>query len=97
MELDRASAIVADCSRHVFWAQGIADESPPGLGAYTLAELLEANHVVRDAPDHHQVFCDDRLVAALYTLYHYDAADADAIDPIARCPGKALCCVAVQG
>jgi hypothetical protein len=40
--------------------------------------------------------CDDRLVSALYTLYHFDGdQNGGRVEPIALANGKALICIRV--
>jgi len=95
MDLDHARAIVNACARHVLWRQGLQPDPPPSLGDYSLAELVEANHLMRA---NGSANCDDRLVAALYVAYHWHAhePDDDQIDPVAvSCHGAGVVVVRV--
>jgi len=96
MSAERAQEIAGRCNLHVFWWSGAADGPPPSLAEYSLAELLEANHIVRD--EGVRCRCDDRLVAALYAVYHYDPEDAShgRVSAIARAPGSALLCIRTE-
>jgi len=97
-EFQRALDITDACVRNHYWMMGIIQEEPPSLADYTLLELVEANHAI--AKDEGQVnpdgsrsipiHCDDRLVAALYTAYHFDPSDQDDIDPIVKLPDRVL-------
>lgn len=85
MTLDRAKKIVSDCVAHVWYREALTTDPPPSLAEYTLQELLDANRLVagplgkeRDEENKSttvSMHCDDRLVAALYVLYHYPAVD----------------------
>lgn len=103
--IKKARVIVANCVHHRMHDMGILEEPPPSLEDYSLRELLDANHLVRDLnterPDgpsdySHQTMCDDRLIAALYTAYHYEAQPESQVEPIVNVGNKALCCVRVK-
>lgn len=97
MSQERASTIVRACVANKLYSMGLDDELPLPLHDYSLSDLLKANHMIATAnknSDSHQMVCDDRLVAALYTIQNYEASPLDDMDPIARIDGKALCCVA---
>ena len=76
------SAMVA----HSMFAMGLREARPPSLARYTLRQMLDATEFVA-AEDKAAVsvngsktirmVCDPRLVAALYTLYHYEAQDPE--------------------
>ncbi len=78
MTLERARELagqITNCAhkRIVGWTDG------PGLPDVPLAEMLEANRMVREAASVKTptgrliaVTCDDRLVAALYVLENYE-------------------------
>ena len=96
MDIETAKKITGECIKNMYAGMGIGEDqdNPPDLTSYELDELLEANHTVRDDKDCHQMMCDDRLVAALYTLYHYEA-ESENIDPIIRVGDKALICLLI--
>lgn len=105
MELERARDITGACLAHTYYRMGFIEEEPPSLEDYSLRELLDANHRVDeenkkfsvDGKKRIQVICADRLVAALYTLYHYQAELPDSgVEPIAEIEGKVLCCIQVK-
>lgn len=103
MDLDRAKRITGWCIANKMVTMGVGDDSVPDLDGISLAELLEANHMVKadngekneDGTTSMQMFCDDRLVAALYTFYNYDAESGDDIEPLVRLGDKALICIRV--
>src|SRR5262249_14680855 len=89
MSLDRAWEIVASCAAHVWFQDGADMTPPPSLEDYSLQELLDANQIVRNSSMQRieggtilDVSCDDRLVAALYVLYHYRPDDLTKVEPI---------------
>lgn len=100
MELEKAQKIVKACVAHRMYDMGVVDEEPPSLYEYSLRELLEANDRVREENENQpkegvmsfQTVCDDRLVAALYTIYHYEAERGTSIEPICMLGEKALLC-----
>lgn len=105
MDLETAKKITGECVDNKMFSMGIGDKLPPSLEDYTLLELLEANHMVRadngtkteDGKTSHALFCDDRLVAALYTFYHYeDEPPTGDIEPIVHIFNKALVCIRVD-
>ncbi|HYE20127.1 MAG TPA: hypothetical protein VEA69_16895 [Tepidisphaeraceae bacterium] len=91
MTLADARAIVSDCLTHVWYREGLRDDPPASLAGYSLAQLVEANRIVRDDPGDRQpdgttrvmMNCDDRLVAALYVATHYEPEDQRDATPIA--------------
>lgn len=90
MTFDVALEIVGKCVAHVMFKMGLEDTPPPSLVGYSLSDLVEANHLVRDHnsqrnPDGTKtlfMMCDDRLIAALYTATHYRPEPADEAEPI---------------
>lgn len=104
MDRSRAAQIVARCLAHVYYRMGAIDEPPASIEEYSLRELLDANHLIagpagttrnEDGTESIAFHCDDRLVAALYTLYHYQGEPPDGPEPIVGIDGKALFCVQV--
>jgi hypothetical protein len=99
MDLKTAKEITHKCGLHVFYLQGVTEDEPPSLAEYTLSELLEANHRVKQwnarDPDeagrkNMQIYCDDRLIAALYVTYQYEPDWPDDAQPIAMREGCVL-------
>lgn len=89
MDIERAKEITKACTAHFFYREGLQKEPPPSLAEYSLAEMLEAQQVIKAANGTGNggtstIFCDDRLVAALYVAYHYAA------DPTGDCEAKAV-------
>jgi len=83
LTLVRAREIVAAMVGHVCWEVGAMETRPQSLAALSLAEMVEANRMVRQAGAVEiegvgekvmLTACEDRLVAALYVLYHYEPA-----------------------
>jgi len=104
MDIERAEKIVGECIAHVLFRMGVTDEPPPSLAEYSLQELIDANRRVAEENDKQpttgrrtiRMKCDDRLIAALYVAYHYDANDpADGVEPIVLLPGGKAVCVAM--
>lgn len=104
MDRSHAAQIVARCIAHVYFREGVIDEPPPSLEEYSLSELVEANKLIAgpagttendDGTKSIAMHCDDRLVAALYALTHYQAEPQDDLRPIVSIPGKAICCIEV--
>jgi hypothetical protein len=85
MDHERASKIVSATNRGAFVVMGISEEIPEWLGEVSLADMIEAKRVVeeRDAnqvPDEngcksYSFKPDDRLIAAVYTLLHFEPAN----------------------
>ena len=80
MTRERAQQIVDACAAHTWYDMGIREEPPPSLQEYSLRELLEANEMMAgkdgktknpDGSTNSALHCADRMVAALYVLYHY--------------------------
>ncbi len=71
MTLERAREIVAAMTGHKYWKLGIVVAVPQSLVDLSLAEMVEANRMVREDGKKVQTVYDDRLVAALYVLYHH--------------------------
>lgn len=98
MTIEEARDIVRACTAHTMYMMGVADEQPPSLEGYTLRQLLDANDMVKEAdrnqsgdgPRTMQVVCADRLIAALYTAYHYPGDSPESIEPIAHAPGRVV-------
>jgi len=104
MNLQEARDITAACTANKMASMGIGENQPPSLADYSLEQLLVANRMVKEEPntknkdgtESMQMFCDDRLVAALYTVYHYEAEELGGdIDAIVRYGNKALICIHV--
>jgi hypothetical protein len=97
MTLEEAIKITDSCSEHFFFQEEISKKQPPSLEKYSLQELLDANRMVKeqgttknqDGSQTIRVHCDDRLVAALYCLYHYPANDPSEAEVIVSKPGGA--------
>ncbi len=101
MNIDKAQEIVDACCAHTFYKMGIREEPPPSLGAYSLRELTDANHAVAKYNDTRtdrkaSTVCDDRLIAALYALYHYPGDNAGDAEAIVIGGGCALLCVRIS-
>lgn len=105
MDRSHAAQIVARCIAHVYFREGVVDEPPASIEEYSLSELVEANQLIAgpagttendDGTKSIAMHCDDRLTAALYALYHYQAEPQDDIRSIVEIPGKALCCVEMK-
>jgi hypothetical protein len=91
MTRERAQQIVDACAAHTWYDMGIREELPPSLQEYSLRELLDANEMMSgpvgksqnpDGSTNTSLHCADRMVAALYVLYHYPAdkpGDAESI------------------
>ncbi len=103
--MELAGKIVAACLSHVWYQQELSDEPPTSLAQYSLRELLEANALVATSPRERDeekktttiaLHCDDRLIAALYVLYHYPASRADDLDAIAINPKAVVLVLARQ-
>lgn len=96
MTLERAHEIVAACTRNALYRLAVGvDADLPKLEAYSLRDMLDANHLVaaenaKPGAGRVVAVCDDRLVAALYALHHYEASPIDEAMPIAACPDKSL-------
>lgn len=103
MDQERAEQIVADCIRFEMFAMGIGGEGakPPDLD-YSLAELLEANHCLKKSIKNPNgtttihMTCDDRLIAALYVLKHYEASAPDSVEPIVHDGEKAVAVISIR-
>lgn len=83
MTEEQAKEIVVDCVSNALYGQDWMKNKPtPSLAKYSLSELVEANHIVRDIQDDSRlwVHCDDRIIAALYTIYHHDAGNVVTVD-----------------
>ena len=104
MDLEEAGPIVSACIAHTLHQAGATEELPPSLEKYSLQELIDANHRVAEENAKPMVngkggmrlMCDDRLVAALYTLYHYEGCQLDEVRPIAATENKEVCCLVVE-
>lgn len=81
MTPERAREIVAAIADRSFMAMGISDKSP-SLEGVSLVDMLEAATVVEQANREAKtvdgmrtfhVVPDDRLIAAVYALEHYDS------------------------
>ncbi len=80
MTLGRAREIVAAMVGHVCWEVGAMETKPQSLADLSLAEMVEANRIVCEigaveieaGAKEVRTVCEDRLIAALYVLYHYE-------------------------
>ena len=77
MTREQAFEIVGRMMQFVFYREGLREEPPAPL-EYSLADMIEANRIVRETKDkvaerctRSYMHCDDRLTAALYVLHHY--------------------------
>lgn len=93
MTRERAQQIVDACAAHTWYDMGIREEPPPSLEEYSLRELLEANEMMAgqdgktknpDGSTNSTLHCDDRLVAALYVLYHYPPNEPGNVECVAH-------------
>lgn len=91
MTRERAQQIVDACAAHAWYHMGIREEPPPSLQEYSLRDLLEANEMMAgedgnfknpDGSTNSALHCDDRLVAALYVLYHYPPNKPGNVEPV---------------
>ena len=102
--LPMARKIAADCTANVTYSMGLSEDPPPSLRDYSLHELVTANHLVanhrrtknEDGTESFQVTCDDRVIAALYTAYNYEAESGRTAQPIVIVGHKALICIRVE-
>lgn len=103
MTYERACEIVEACTANgVYQMLGATNGEPvPSLAEFTLAEMVEAQRVVRQTENDRQkadglprsfhVVCDDRLVAALYVAQNYPACSPDAAESVCLLPdGRAV-------
>lgn len=90
MSIERATELVELCNLHVFHSMGIVDEQPQTLQDVSLADLVEANRLVRESPDLTMVHCDDRITAAIYVAYHYRGDDISAVEPVVTVGRRAV-------
>jgi len=106
MTPERAREIVDKCNAHIWYGMGISENVPPSLAEYSLAELMAANHMMAGeagTTDNHDgtkslaVHCDDRLVAALYVLYHYPAQPPSAVETVVNNDKAGIVVVRVDG
>lgn len=77
-------------------------EMLPRLKYYSLKEMIEASEIVRDHPaeeyvgedgknyTRHMMNLDDRLIAAMYTFFHYQSDPSDECNPIVSYKGEGL-------
>lgn len=93
MDYERAVEIVGACVQNgVYHMLGDNGRPVPSIASYSLAEMVEANRIVREVdlatqepgsgPRTIHMTCDDRLTAALYVAAHFpgsDPADPDII------------------
>jgi hypothetical protein len=104
MDGEQAKRLVAMMTEHAFYTQGIIDKQPQNISGFTLAEMLYANRYVENLnknakPDPAgkktiQLVCDDRLIAAIYVLYHYGYSIP--IRPIVIMDGRCVCIAPVS-
>ena len=87
---ERAHEINSAMLRASMWAMGFGGDECPDLSEYSLREMLDAGVIVSDErPSSGKIecICDDRMVAALYTLTHWHTSR---YDPVVRFENKAL-------
>jgi hypothetical protein len=89
MDETQAIEITDACMEHVLFREGIRTAAPRSLANYSLRELLDANETIANGTKA-RMHCDQRLVAALYVAYHYDAQDPAELDAVALKPGAAV-------
>lgn len=99
MTIERAKEIVGRMLDVRYAAMGIPGRTFPEPLDCSLAEMVEANRIVAEFREPTEngyrtlgMHCADRLIAAIYTLWHYDPDR----EPIAWIPhGRVAKCVAV--
>lgn len=88
MSMERAEQINSACAFHYFFAQGIkTDQLPPSIDEYSLAELVQARDLISnrepvvdaDGNKHITATCDDRFLAALYTVSNFEGTDPEEV------------------
>lgn len=102
MAYERAVEIVEACTANgVYHMLGDRGREVPSLKDYSLADMVEAQRVVRETEDaarkpdgvsrsFHMV-CADRLVAALYVAHHFPGEDAENPEAVCLLPdGRAV-------
>lgn len=91
MTLELAKQIVSECMAHVWFRESLRTEPPPSLKKYSLRDLLDANSLIAGYPGNRNeesktttvmMHCDDRLIAALYILYHYPPSEPEDLEVI---------------
>lgn len=91
MDIERAKEICAAINKGAMIVMGFGGEIPKWLDDVSLAEMVEAAHMVEamgveTQPDGSKIvtmYPDDRLVAAVYTLLNFEADDPDdGVEPI---------------
>ncbi len=99
MNIERAREINSAMLNAALYKDGLVAVCPD-LSRYSLLEMVQAGPMVRadddpSQPGRYTMVCDDRLVAALYTLCHFQAEvpSVDGIEPIVVDQAKALVCV----
>lgn len=110
MTLDQALTINKACVDHQMWQMGVLQEPSPQMAlisTLSLPDLLQARDMVRQHDDtkpadangckSFSVISDDRLLAALYTLYHYEpqAQNGDGLEPVVGAPRRVLLVLAM--
>jgi hypothetical protein len=86
MTAERADEINAAMVAHTMFEMGLRPDPPPSLAGYTLQEMLEAGKIVaaeddaKPCPKAVRTVCAERMVAALYTMTHYDPSDLEHIN-----------------
>jgi len=109
MTLERAREIVGHMVRITMHTEGVplAPAEQPDLAVLrevSLAEMVEANRMAREAPKEWEaqpdgskrrlihITCDDRLTAAIYAALHYEAEEITGrpLEPIVRIGDNAL-------
>lgn len=103
IELQKARVIVRAMTGWKFIEIGLREGPLPDLEQYSLEEMLTAAHMIRDFGEVRNgdgttsimVRPDDRFIAALYCLVHFQADEQDDVEPIVAGHGKALVCVVV--
>jgi hypothetical protein len=95
MELEKALEINGQLARVAIGGR-IGDKVT--IPDYSLAEMIQARDIVagynKTRTDKvFSIICDDRIIAAIYTLKWYKAESGEDITPILVADGKALICV----
>lgn len=96
MKIKEAQKIVGEMIQHVMYHQGISENRPPKM-EYSLQEMVKANSIIEKRNKTLKgritkkgrimkisMVCDDRLIAALYALTHYDPSTERSIMQVGR-------------
>ncbi len=85
MTKEEAAKINSDIVLNGAVTIGIYGKEVPSLAKYSLADMVEASHIMSD--DGKVVVCDDRLIAALYVACNYSP---DSKVPVAVANGNVV-------